>query len=406
MRTKYILIVLLSIFFINNQASAQINITNVEGEKIILMPDGTWKYADQNKQATASKEVKAKQKAGQVKVNKKKLTKAEKKKLKAARDAAKRRKNIQAKLAKQEKAKQKAAEKKAKKLAKKANKNKPKKKLTKAEKKKLAAEKKAAAKKAKAEKKKLAAEKKAAAKKAKAAKKLAKANKKKGKKNQNPPLADLNTNKSVKSKKSKKGKKSKKVKMPSKKQQSKLVRQQFKPFKMPFIVIPDQDCSYSMNEVDIFTKKKKVAVKNQFFFGYTHPKLEEFMRGEDYLTCYGFVQEVASIKTLNLKYIIDSPTAQDDYGSILEGSRILINLLDGSTVTLVSADNDGGKVDRTKKQTIYSTYFILDKKSLKKFRKSEISQVRMVWSKGFEDYEVYEVDFLINQLNCLDKVRD
>ena len=234
----------------------------------------------------------------------------------------------------------------------------------------------------------------------------------KGKKTKKPKKEKVAKGKKVKKPKKEKnnkrladGSNSKgKSKKPSKKLQAKLIRQQFKPFKDVRIIKQEADCEYSMNEVDAFTRKRKITTKSKFFFGYTHPKLQEFLRGEHYLTCEGYMSQVGSLKSLNLKFTIDSPTAQDDYGNILEGSRLLVNLLDGTVITLVSAEQDGGRIDRSKQQTIYKTFFIIDSSSEKKLKKSEISQVRMVWTKGYENYDIYEVDFIINALKCLNKV--
>jgi chemotaxis protein histidine kinase CheA len=372
MHYSYIIIALLAFnFFSVSQVNAQIKVTNSDGEKIILMPDGTWVYADQDKQANAPEAIKNQQKEGKVKVNKKKLSKEQKKELKKIEKAQKRRENIRKKLAKQEENKRK-----------------------KEEKKRLAEE-----------KKRLEQEKKA--------KRLAdkKAKKDKAKAKKNKKTSSRQSKNLTKAKKSKKNKKSKinadptakktSKKVPSKRQQAKLIKQQFKPFKIVKIVKPQQECSYAMNEVDKFTKKRKVATKPSFFFGYTHPKLEKYLKGDHYLVCNGHMSEVAGLTTLHLKFTFDSESAQDDYGSILQGSRMLISLLDGTTVTLVAGEADGGKIDRNKKQTIYKTYFVIDSRSQKKLKKSEINQVRMVWGEGFEDYDITEVDFIINQLTCL-----
>ncbi len=344
--------------FVATSANAQINVIDADGERIILMPDGTWEYADQNKQAKISSDIKAKQEAGKVEVNKKKLTSAQKKQLKKYEKAQKRRESIRKKLAKQEEKKRKAEE-----------------------------------------KKRLAAEKKAA--------KLA-GKKEKSKKNKNKKTSKKSSKNLTKTKKSKKDKinadlnvAKKGKKKPSKKQQTRLVKQQFKPFKIVKIVKPEQECSYDMNEVDQFTKKLKVATKPSFFFGYTHPELEKFLKGGHYLVVTGHMSEVSGLKALNLKFTFDSESAQQDYGSILEGSRLLISLLDGTTITLVSGEADGGRIDRNKKQTVYKSYFVIDSRSEKKLKKSEVNKVRMVWSQGFEDYDVTEVDFIINQLNCI-----
>lgn len=338
-------------------AQAQIMVTDANGDKIILMPDGSWRYADDEKQATVPKQVKDQQQKGEVKVDKKKLSKAERKALKQQRKDQKRREKILKKLEKQRQRESDKSQKSSKSSQKnqKPDAAKPQKKgkdgLTKAERK--------AAKKAQAD-----AEQ--------AAKKAAKSERKSAKgKTDNAKV-------------------------------SKSVKRAFKPFKTPEVVIYTPPCNYQMNEVDPFTGKRKIALDPAFFFGYTHPRLERFMQGGHYLTCEAYVSEVASLRALNVKFIIDSPNAKNDYGTIQEGSRLLINLLDGETIVLAAGEYSAGKIDPIKKQTIYSTYFIIDSKSEKKLKRGEISQVRFVWSEGFEDYEVYKMDFIAHQLKCLD----
>lgn len=339
------------------ETHAQIMVTDANGDKIILMPDGSWRYADDDKQAAAPTQVKAQQEKGEVKVDKKKLTKAEKKAIKEQRKAQKRREAILRKLEKQ---RQREAQKDGRpapaenKKGKKEKKDKKTKQPAKPSDKPTKADRKAAKQAAKAEKK---------------------------------------TNAKSSSKTSK-DKANAKV--------SKNVKRAYKPFKTPEIVKYAPECVYQMNEVDPFTGKRKIALEPTFFFGYTHPRLERFMQGGHYLTCEAYVSEVASLRALNVKFIIDSPNAKNDYGIIQEGSRMLINLLDGETITLASGEYNAGKIDPIKKQTIYSTYFIIDSKSEKQLKRGEITQIRFVWSEGFEDYDVYEVDFIANQLKCLD----
>ncbi len=349
MRLKYVLFSFLMLGFIHQVSFAQVNVTDKQGDKIILMPNGTWKYADGNKQASVSNTTKTKQQTGQANIDKSKLTKAEKKQLKIQVKADKRRKKIAEKLAKQQKAKApKTTTKKNTKPAKKKNK----------------------------------------------AKDTAKKNTKPSKKNSKAKnTAKKNTKPSNPNQP--------KAKTVSNKQKVKFAKQGFKAFKIKSIVIREYNCTYAVNEVDAFTGKRKVALENGFFFGYTHPQLEKYLKGENYLTCEGYLQQVAGLKIFNLKFTIDSPNATEDYGSILEGSRMLISLLDGNTVTLVSAEQDGGKIDRIDKQTTYKTYFVIDSKQEKQLQKSEIDKVRVVWSEGFEDYEVHNVDFVMNQLQCL-----
>ncbi len=394
MRLKYIIFTILVVAFSGQLAFSQVKVTDKAGDKIILMPDGTWRYADEGKQATASNDVKAKQQSGNANLDKKKLTSAEKKKLAEQEKAEKRRQKIAEKVAKQQKGGQKDTA--SKNSSKKDKKDKS---TAKKDKNKKDNKSKSTAKKnnSKKDNKSKSTAKKNNSKKNNKSKNTAKSNTKKNNSNKNKVAS--NKTKSTQKKANNKAVQPKKI---SDKQRVKLAKQQFKPFKkQDNIVIKEQECSYEMNEIDPFTGKKKVALHSEFFFGYTHPQLEKYLKGDHYMVCDAYMSQVSGLKALNVKFTIDSPNAQEDYGAILEGSRMLVSLLDGTTITLVSAESDDGKVDKVKKQTIYRAYFVIDPKSEKQILKSEINQVRMVWSEGYEDYEIHEVDFLINQLNCL-----
>lgn len=171
-------------------------------------------------------------------------------------------------------------------------------------------------------------------------------------------------------------------------------------------VISEQTCEYSMRERDEFTNKLKVATKSQPFFAYTQEDLKKFMREDDYLTCTGNLSRVVGMTIFNAKFEIESTMAQQEYGTIEDGTQMLVKLLNDETVILTCKESDKGTVDETNGVTIYRTYFIVDKNDIKELKKSEVVRVRMLWSTGFEDYEVNELDFFINQLKCLDQVND
>lgn len=171
-------------------------------------------------------------------------------------------------------------------------------------------------------------------------------------------------------------------------------------------VIPEQTCEYSMKERDEFTNKLKVATMPQPFFEYTQEDLKKFMREDDYLTCSGNLSRVVGMTILNVKFEIESVMAQQEYGTIEQGTQMMVKLLNGETVKLICQEADKGTVDDSNGKTVYRTYFAIDKPHEKMLRKSEVVKVRMLWSTGFEDYEVNELDFFINQLKCLDAIKN
>jgi hypothetical protein len=170
-------------------------------------------------------------------------------------------------------------------------------------------------------------------------------------------------------------------------------------------VFGEYNCEYSMKERDEFTNKLKIAMKPQVFFAYTQKDLKPFMREKDYLTCTGYLSSVLGMTILNIRFEMESIMAQQEYGEILVGTQLLVKLLDGQTVVLNCLESDKGTVDELNGKTIYRTYFSLDKSEMKRLLKSEVVSVRMLWSIGYEDYDVNELDFFINQLKCLEQVK-
>lgn len=171
-------------------------------------------------------------------------------------------------------------------------------------------------------------------------------------------------------------------------------------------VIEEQLCEYSMKEKDEFTNKLKVATKPQPFFTYTQEDLKKFMRENDYLTCTGNLSRVIGMTIFNAKFEVESTMAKQEYGEIQQGTQMLVKLLNGKTVTLTCQEGDEGTIDEINGKTVYRTYFSIDKNEEKELRKSEVIKVRMLWSTGYEDYEINELDFFINQLNCLDQIKE
>jgi hypothetical protein len=199
-------------------------------------------------------------------------------------------------------------------------------------------------------------------------------------------------------------KKAKKVKK-TKKQKATVYAVPKRERKIKAPVIPVYNCEYSMRERDEFTGKLKIATKPQKFFSYTQKDLKPFMRENDYLICTGHLSSVLGMTILNIRFEMESTMAQQEYGEIVVGTQLLVKLLDGETVVLNCQESDKGTVDDVNGKTIYRTYFSLEKSEIKKLQKSEVIKVRMLWSIGYEDYEVNELDFFINQLNCLEQIK-
>ena len=165
---------------------------------------------------------------------------------------------------------------------------------------------------------------------------------------------------------------------------------------------PPPSCDLLINEIDEFTGQEKKITKERQFFAFTPEAARKYMRADDYLKCDGHLSRIGSYKTLHLTFTIDSQYGQSEYGEIGDNSSLIIKLIDGSTVELTCDKGDMGRVDKIKSQTIYSVFYIMDPSFERQLQKGEVSRVRVVWSVGFEDYEVYDLDFFKEQFKCID----
>lgn len=170
---------------------------------------------------------------------------------------------------------------------------------------------------------------------------------------------------------------------------------------VPLVPAEKRPCSFGENTVDKFTGNIVRQLQPEIFFTYTNADYKKYMRGKEYLTCEAYVAAIGATRTLNLRFILDSPYGNADYGGIDRSTLLLIRLINGETVSLISQEASQGDINKIKGTTTFSTYFLLDTSHEKLLKRYEIDEVRMIWNKGYEDYQVYNVDFLRNQLRCI-----
>jgi hypothetical protein len=165
---------------------------------------------------------------------------------------------------------------------------------------------------------------------------------------------------------------------------------------------PTPECSLSFDGVDEFTGKKRKDVAEQLFFTYTNEELRFIFKDQDYMTCTGYLSSLSGgLRFLTLNITIASKSAQREYGILEKGGQINIKLLDGENVRLVNTKTNMGTENPLEGSVSYRAQYLVSSGDEKKLRKSEVDKVRIIWSSGYEDYEIYELDFFKNQFKCL-----
>jgi len=165
---------------------------------------------------------------------------------------------------------------------------------------------------------------------------------------------------------------------------------------------PSSECSYQFKGMDEFLGKEKTEVQPNLFFFHTDPELRKYMKGKEYIECSaGLANTYGGVTTLNIEVYIRSQNALREFGGLQKGNAMTIKLVNGSIVKLLSINSDNGTFDQTTGLATFRNQFLVQKGEENALKESEIDKIRLVWSNGYEDYDVYQVDFMMKQLNCL-----
>jgi len=161
------------------------------------------------------------------------------------------------------------------------------------------------------------------------------------------------------------------------------------------------ECLYAIDSTDSVTGTKRLDLKPGLFFSHTDPDLRPFFKDKDLISCLGALSRIGPYVYLRVEFQIASSHAQSNFGALAEGSLMRFKLMNGEYVSLYNLKTNTGRIDPYSGYTVFSGQYALGKNEIKKLSASELDKMRVLWSTGYEDYDIYNIDFLINQLNCL-----
>lgn len=166
---------------------------------------------------------------------------------------------------------------------------------------------------------------------------------------------------------------------------------------------PDKGCDVAFEGKDETTSQWRRDMQQELLFTYTDERLRVYLKDREYLRCEGFMTSMAGFRFLSLQFTFAYPNAREAYGFIEKNSVLIIKLLNGDFITLNAGRMDQGIYDTETELLTYRVHYPIDRSQLSILRKGELDSMIMFWSSGYEEYEVFNLDFFMNQLNCLEK---
>ncbi len=165
---------------------------------------------------------------------------------------------------------------------------------------------------------------------------------------------------------------------------------------------PESTCEYGFQGLDGTTGELKTELASEFFFAYTDPRLKSYLKDQDYIYATAYLSSLAGgFRYLTLTIVVNAMTAQTSYGRIKKGSLMNILLMNGKIVSLFASNESLGTLDKKEGRVSYEVRYPIDYQKDRLLSKSEVNRVRIIWSSGYEEYDVTNVDLVMNQLHCL-----
>lgn len=165
---------------------------------------------------------------------------------------------------------------------------------------------------------------------------------------------------------------------------------------------PVRNCEVAYEGVDSKTGNYRKDLTREFLFSHTDDRLRAFLKDKEYMRCEGNFSANGGYRYLMLEFTFAYPNAREAYGFIEKGSILTIMMLNGDYVNLRSGVMDRGSYDTETELLTYQVYYPIDRSQMNYLKSSEVDAIRVFWSSGFEEYEVFQLDFFSNQLKCID----
>lgn len=170
------------------------------------------------------------------------------------------------------------------------------------------------------------------------------------------------------------------------------------------VIAQSSTCEVIEDGIDLQTKSYRLALAPTLLFNYTPPQIKNDLQENNLLTTQGQIVKIDDQVSLHLNLKVNSLKAQSFYGEVKQENILKVTLINGREITLKCYAGSKGVLSQDRKSYIYPLGYHLSKSDMRALKKKEIDKIGIQWSSGYEDYTIYEVDFFMNQLACLEEV--
>jgi hypothetical protein len=161
-------------------------------------------------------------------------------------------------------------------------------------------------------------------------------------------------------------------------------------------------CNFLVNKTDEFSGKVYKEMVYEEAFRFTNDFMKSHLNGKPHIVCEASLSTLGELLLLNLKVTINETNALKSFAGVKKNGTCVIKLINNSQLIMESVRDEEGIFDEVGGFCVFNLQFASNKNALKQLQKSELDKIRIAWKKGYEEYEIYNVDIFKKQSNCLE----
>jgi len=165
--------------------------------------------------------------------------------------------------------------------------------------------------------------------------------------------------------------------------------------------------SKGKKDVCLFLRDEKVnnvriiETNAEPFYTFTPEKLKNYFKERELMDVNMSVIKKGKEYFIHLIIKISSKDAAKNYGHLSKENLMRIQFITGNSINLYCSDDVYGGTETYTGNIVFKAEYSINNENVKMLLKSPIDKVGIMWTSGFETYDIYNVDLIMNHLACL-----
>ena len=164
---------------------------------------------------------------------------------------------------------------------------------------------------------------------------------------------------------------------------------------------PQSPCSVSSQKKNSSDELHIVTDPQELFF-FLPEEMRVHRRGRPMISGDIRAERIHRGVFLRFDFTLHIPAARRSFGGLPNHTPIRIELLTGEIVNLNNVEANTGTFDDRTNTVFFTALTPLSLSQEKLLRSTEATKIRVGWTTGHEDYEIYNITLIRDQLDCLD----